>query len=415
MDHTRRFMELLGNPDKKVKVIHVAGTNGKGSTCAYMNAILCEMGIATGLFTSPHLQCMTERIVINNKQITKDEFQKVFEETYAIVEQMAEAGQPHPSFFEFLFGMAMKYFSDSCVEYVILETGLGGRLDATNVVENPVVTILTNIGLDHTAYLGDTIEQIASEKAGILKKQVPVIYDGHLEGVTSVVESIALEKGCSCRKISEDAYEIMEIDEKSIAFSLKDAYDKHVTWKIRNRGIYQVTNACLAICAMQAVAESEGLEEDQGRWQEALLATYWPGRMEEVIPSVYIDGGHNVAAIEALTKEKRTYDVILYTAVCDKEYDEIIRILCREMKAKAYIVTSIEDQRGASVSELGQAFRDYTEKPVYVEHDLKNAWNLGLDLIGEDEKMLCLGSLYLVGMIKDMIQENENTGGIQDA
>ncbi len=408
-------MELLGNPDKKVKVIHVAGTNGKGSTCAYMNAILCKMGISTGLFTSPHLQCMTERIVINNQQITKDDFQKVFEKIYVIVEQMAEEGEPHPSFFEFLFGMAMQAFCDRGVEYVILETGLGGRLDATNVVEKPAATILTNIGLDHTAYLGDTIEEIATEKAGILKKQVPVIYDGHLKCVTSVVENMALERGCSCRKISDDAYEITEIDEKSIAFSLKDAYDKHVTWKIQNRGLYQVTNASLAICAMQIIAESEGLEINQVQWQEALLSTYWPGRMEEVIPSVFIDGGHNVAAIEALTKEERIYDVILYTAVSDKEYEEMIRILCRDMKAKAYIVTSIEDQRGASVSELGQAFHKYTEKPVYVERDLKNAWNLGLDLMEKDENMLCLGSLYLVGMIKDMIQENENTGGIQDA
>ena len=177
-EHTREFLKRLGNPEQGLRIIHVAGTNGKGSVCAYMQAMLMAEGKRTGFFTSPHLVSMNERIRLNNRQITDEQFLEVFRKVKAVVDEMAEEGISHPSYFEFLFGMGMTVFAEEMPDYVILETGLGGRLDATNSVEHPVLSIITSISLDHTQYLGSTIAEIAGEKAGIIKENVPVICDG---------------------------------------------------------------------------------------------------------------------------------------------------------------------------------------------------------------------------------------------
>ena len=178
LDHTREFLKRLGDPALDRKIIHVAGTNGKGSVCAYIKAILTAEGKKTGFFTSPHLVSVNERIEICGKPVDDDAFFRIFEEVYKIAGEMEAEGLGHPSYFEFLFGMGMKAFAASDVEYIILETGLGGRLDATNAVPEPFLTVITSISLDHTDILGDTIEKIAGEKAGIIKKGVPVIFDG---------------------------------------------------------------------------------------------------------------------------------------------------------------------------------------------------------------------------------------------
>ena len=176
LGNTKAFLELLGNPQQRLKVIHVAGTNGKGSVCAYVDAMLRAQGKRTGLFTSPHLVRMNERIVIDGQQISDAEFTETFEEVKEKVGEMERKGLSHPTFFEFIFGMAMAAFAKAGVEYAVLETGLGGRLDATNVVEHPVCCVITSIGRDHMQWLGNTIEEIAAEKSGIIKAHVPVIY-----------------------------------------------------------------------------------------------------------------------------------------------------------------------------------------------------------------------------------------------
>ena len=167
LKHTKKYLEKLQNPAENCKVIHVAGTNGKGSVCAYLQAVLQAEGKKTGFFTSPHLIKINERIQIDREEISDDTFYDVFCEAYHVAQEMEQEGEGHPSYFEFLFGMGMKAFEKAGVEYIILETGLGGRLDATNAVESPVLTVITSISLDHTAILGDTIEKIAFEKAGI--------------------------------------------------------------------------------------------------------------------------------------------------------------------------------------------------------------------------------------------------------
>ena len=175
LDHTRECMRRLGHPQKKFRVIHVAGTNGKGSVCAYLDSMLRAGGYKVGLFTSPHLVKINERFKINGEMISDERFVKAFEEVQKIIKKAQEDGLDHPSYFETLFLMGMVVFKEADVDYVVLETGLGGRLDATNTVDHPLACIITSISLDHVEYLGDTIGKIAGEKAGIIKPQVPVI------------------------------------------------------------------------------------------------------------------------------------------------------------------------------------------------------------------------------------------------
>ena len=177
-EHTRELLKRLGHPDRGMKVIHVAGTNGKGSVCAFLSEMLVLAGKRTALFTSPHLVRINERFQINQVPISDELFLESYLEVQAKIDEMVEEGLPHATYFELLYATAMVAFQKERAEYVVLETGLGGRLDATNTIEHPLATVITSISLDHTEILGDTIEEIAVEKAGIIKEGVPVIYDG---------------------------------------------------------------------------------------------------------------------------------------------------------------------------------------------------------------------------------------------
>ena len=402
--HTKMLLRLLGNPQEAVKVIHVAGTNGKGSVCAYLDAMLRSEGRRTGLFTSPHLVKMNERIVIDGCPISDDAFVFVFEKILSCVRRMEEEGLPHPTFFEFLFAMAAAAFAEAGVEYAVLETGMGGRLDATNTVERPLVSVITSIGMDHMEYLGHTLEQIAGEKAGIIKPGVPVLFAETSPESDGVIERTAEKRGSLCKKIGKDAYEILGIRDKHIAFSCANAYYGNTTWKLNNIGVYQPGNALLAMEVMRFLTGEGGHPE---RWREALSELKWEGRMEEVLPGVYVDGAHNVSAVEAFAAsvpQGENGNIILFSAVRDKEYEEMIACLCRSVQADIYVVTHISDRRGTGAGTLGRIFEKYTERPVIVIESAEEALKYVLDSRGE-RTVYCLGSLYLTGMIKEMIQE----------
>mgnify|MGYP000394072649 CR=1 FL=1 len=397
---------FLGNPQNGKKIIHVAGTNGKGSVCAYLDAMLRAEGKSTGLFTSPHLVKMNERIVLNGKQISDEDFCEVFEETMQAVRKMQDAGLEHPTFFEFLFAMAMKAYDRAGMEYIVLETGLGGRLDATSSVE-PVACVITSIGLDHMEYLGDTVEQIAGEKAGIIRPEVPVFFAQTAPGSDSVIEKTAEKEGCFCKKIGKDAYEILGIEDKHIAFSCLNDYYGTTTWKLNNIGLYQPHNALLAMEVMRGLFGENGHPH---LWKEALEAVRWRGRMEEVLPGVYVDGAHNISAVKAFaeTVEKAGFaDAVLFSAVRDKDYEEMIKYLCEHTEAACYIVTQIEDARGTRADELGVVFRKYTDKPVRVIGSVKDAFEYAVSS-RRGGNVYCLGSLYLTGMIEGYLGSREN-------
>lgn len=397
--HTRRFLSFLGEPQKKLKIMHVAGTNGKGSVCAYINAMLLAQGESAGLFTSPHLMKLNERIVINNRQITDGEFVRIFEFVMERVREMEAEGLPHPTFFEMLFGMAMTAFAQAGVEYAVLETGLGGRLDATNTTDGQIVTIITSIGLDHTAILGNTISKIAFEKAGIIKPCVPVFYADTIPESNSVIEKRAAEVQAPCKKIGKDAFEILGIKDKHIAFSCINAYYGDTTWSLNNIGIYQPGNAMLALEAMRAVFGNSGHTD---LWRKALRELKWEGRMEEIWPDVYVDGAHNVSAIEGFAESvsgEGRANIVLFSVAGDKDYEDMIACLVRKVDTDFYVITRIEDKRAAQLDELSRVFEKYTDKPVFVKESLDEAFHFTLAK-QQGRRIYCLGSLYLAGMMK---------------
>lgn len=415
LEHTKTFLKRLGNPAADRKIVHVAGTNGKGSVCAYLQAILMAEGKRTGFFTSPHLVSVNERIRVDNIQIDNETFLKVFRKVLKIVRQMVEDGIEHPSYFEFLFGMGMTAFAETDVEYIILETGLGGRLDATNAIDNPALAIITSISLDHTAILGDTIEKIAGEKAGIIKPGVPVLFDGSSKKAAEVIKAKASELGVSCREVTKNAYEIQEVHRKYIAFSRRSAYDKDVIFQVPMCGCYQAMNAELALEASEYLLAGEEIHMD--RWKEALAELHWEGRMERVGAYITVDGAHNPGAMEAFVESVKALDesergemVLLFSAVSDKKYDQMIEYLCENLDVKAYVVTQIEDERGVPAEELADVFRRYTDRPVYCKERLEDAVRTAMNERGETGEIYCLGSLYLVGMMKKLL-----AGGAIDA
>lgn len=415
LEHTKTFLKRLGNPAADRKIVHVAGTNGKGSVCAYLQAILMAEGKRTGFFTSPHLVSVNERIRVDNIQIDNETFLKVFRKVLKIVRQMVEDGIEHPSYFEFLFGMGMTAFAETDVEYIILETGLGGRLDATNAIDNPALAIITSISLDHTAILGDTIEKIAGEKAGIIKPGVPVFFDGSSKKAAEVIKAKASELGVSCREVTKNAYEIQKVHRKYIAFSRRSAYDKDVIFQVPMCGCYQAMNAELALEASEYLLAGEEIHMD--RWKEALAELHWEGRMERVGAHITVDGAHNPGAMEAFVESVKALDesehgemVLLFSAVSDKKYDQMIEYLCENLDVKAYVVTQIEDERGVPAEELADVFRRYTDRPVYCKERLEDAVRTAMNERGETGEIYCLGSLYLVGMMKKLL-----AGGAIDA
>ena len=414
-ENTWELIERIGHPERRMKVIHVAGTNGKGSVCAFLSSILTHAGYRTGLFTSPHLVNITERFQINGEEVSQECFTWAFEEVKRAVDAMIADGYAHPAYFELLFAAGLLIFQREQVEYLILETGLGGRLDATNAIDNPALVIITSISLDHTAILGDTIEKIAGEKAGIIKPGVPVFFDGSSKKAAEVIKAKAAELGVSCREVTKNAYEIQEVHRKYIAFSRRSAYDKDVIFQVPMCGCYQAMNAELALEASEYLLAGEEIHMD--RWKEALAELHWEGRMERVGAHITVDGAHNPGAMEAFVESVKALDesergemVLLFSAVSDKKYDQMIEYLCENLDVKAYVVTQIEDERGVPAEKLADVFRRYTDRPVYCKERLEDAVRTAMNERGETGEIYCLGSLYLVGMMKKLL-----AGGAIDA
>ena len=259
-------------------------------------------------------------------------------------------------------------------------------------------------GLDHTEILGNTLEEIAAEKAGILKPHVPVIFADTQQESSRVIEERAGELGCPCKKIGKSAYEILKIQDGTLAFSPSNAYYGDTTWKLQNTAMYQPENAMLAMEAMRMIFGEQG---DVSGWREALSQVKWEGRMEEILPDFYVDGAHNVSAVrmfvQSIQRDRRE-KVVLFSAVREKNYEEMIRILCQEKSVSEYVITLIEDKRAAQTEELKQIFQKYTDKPVVVKEELHQALTY-LFSRKAGKAVYCLGSLYLTGMIKAITEE----------
>lgn len=409
LDNTKILMERLGNPERSMKIIHVAGTNGKGSVCAYLSSILTCAGKKTGLFTSPHLVKINERFQINQKQVSDELFMEAFDKVMSVVKEAEKDGAFHPTYFEMLFLIGMVIFEREQVEYLVMETGLGGRKDATNAVDNQMISIITSIGLDHVEYLGDTHAAIAGEKAGILKPGVPVVFDAEREDVTAVILNRAESLKSKAYPVNSGMYKINSATHKNIDFSTATGYYDTINLKISSIAEYQVKNAMLAVTALK-VMDVQGDFSD-AVIQEGIRRMRWQGRMETVLEGVILDGAHNEAGVAEFVKTVRTYQdekkiVYVFAAVNDKNYEEMIETICRETKFAEVIVTEVNSYRRTPAKELAEIFEKYTDVPVKVCENAEKAFEMGCRE-KEDGLLFCVGSLYLVGELKTLLRRNE--------
>ncbi len=407
--HTREFMERLGNPQEQFPSVHVAGSNGKGSVCAFLSSILRESGLRTGMFASPHLTDIRERFLINGQPCTREQFLEAEQFVRRTVVRMQKEGMPHPTFFEYLFGVGMVLFWKEGVECAVLETGLGGRLDATNVVRHPILTILTSISLEHTEILGNTIEQIAAEKAGIIKKGVPVLFDGNEPLAEPVIRNAVGKNQAPVTKVSWEDIKILLNDGKNIDFSMDCGYDV-TNIRIPFPAKYQAMNAALALAAVPFLRRKFEISN------EAVLQGFrkasWPGRMEETEPEVYMDGAHNVSGIrgflEAVDSLAKCPSILLFSMVQEKDYEEASRLLCQKDRWERIILTKISGNARALDPEclkscmLRELSRAGKHIPVLVIECPREAYREAMEQKKPGQKLFCAGSLYLIGELKNI-------------
>ena len=423
-ENTLELVRRLGHPERKMKVIHVAGTNGKGSVCAFLSSMLTESGKKTGLFTSPHLVDITERFQIDREQVSQEAFTRAFNRVKKEIDEMMEDGFFHPAYFELLFAAGLLIFEEAGVEYLVLETGLGGRLDATNLVEKPVACVLTTISLDHMEYLGDTVTLIAGEKAGIIKEGVPVIFDARNPESEKVILEQAAKLHAPAFGYKADMAEITGKTDKSIDFILNCRYDKPDMASVNYENLkvtvpylaeYQLVNSSLALITMRVLDQEKTIPDQQ--LAHGINATRWQGRMETVMPGVVFDGAHNDDGIKEFIRtmcqvHEHQPVSMLFTAVVEKEYEKMIQTICESAKPESVVVTQIWGDRVVPAETLAGVFRKYTDAPVTAKADVEEAFKTALEQRGEG-MLFCAGSLYLVGELKAILLKWENEKGNQ--
>ncbi|MDY4694017.1 MAG: folylpolyglutamate synthase/dihydrofolate synthase family protein [Blautia sp.] len=410
LDHTKECLKRLGNPQDKFRVIHVAGTNGKGSTCAFITSILREAGYSCGLFTSPHLVEINERFQINEKNIDNDTFLRAFNRVKTLADQLVSEGSYHPTYFEMLFLMGMLIFAEEGVDYVTLETGLGGRLDATTAIEDPVACVITSISLDHMQYLGDTVEKIAGEKAGIIVPKVPVIYDGNDPDAARVIRKRAEELGSPAFEVKRENTEILKNTCTGIDFLFKNDYYGNTVFSTPFIAGYQVMNASLALKTIEVLKNV--LPVSMERIQDGISKTRWQGRMETVLPGVIVDGAHNEDGVEKFVETAQHFQkdyplTLLFSAVDDKDYTDMIHTICSRIRFRHIVVTSVGGYRQVPAETFRDLFIQAGCSSVEAVQDIDEAFDHALKAKGEDGMLFCVGSLYLVGEIKDVIRRNK--------
>ena len=410
LENTRKVLSAMGHPERRMKLIHVAGSNGKGSVCAYLSSILTTAGKQTGLFISPHLVDINERFQLNQQMVSNELFLEAFEAVMNLVRRLLREHPDdfaHPTFFELLFLMGIYIFDRSGMEYVVLETGLGGRFDATNVIEKPLVSVITSISLEHTEYLGDTYEKIAGEKAGIIKEGCPVVYDGTRPDVESAILKKADEMHAKAYAIRPDMYKILMNTQKTIDFSMDTGYYLPMDVSISSVAEYQIMNAMEAVTAAR-VLDIGLTEEDIHKGMERM---HWEGRMETILPGVILDGAHNDSGVEEFVKTARRFQkdtkvTLLFSCVKEKDYEGMIRTICENLDLSCVVVTYIESERLVPADELAFLFMKYTKQKVTAIASIPEAFDEALREKG-DGILFCVGSLYLAGSIKSMIRSRE--------
>ena len=386
LENTRRLAALAGNPQDKLRFIHVAGTNGKGSTCAMLESIYRASGLRVGMFTSPHLVAFGERIQVNRQLINEADVARLVQEMQPMLAQFP--ADSHPTFFEVVTVMALRYFTEQGCDLVIWETGLGGRLDATNIV-TPLASVITNIQFDHQQWLGDTIDKIAFEKAGIIKPGVPLITAVDDRAAMGVLFKTAQERNAPFWLVSRALAEEVEVR----------------GFRVPLAGEHQVINAATAVWTARAIAKEISVSDDAMR--AGLAGVEWPGRLQTVArPSgrkILLDGAHNVGSAEMLRNALWEFSgakrlTLVLGVMRDKDWQPMCRLLA-PLSAKILLVP-VASRRAASTAELAPACREANPAAEVVECVSLAA---ALERAGYDPFVVVTGSLYLVGEAMELL------------
>ena len=402
LENMRALMDKLGRPQDKLAMVHVAGTNGKGSTCAMLERMLREAGYKTGLYTSPYIEIYNERIRINGRPVAGETLAALVETVFPAVEACVEEGY---AITEFELGTALAFaaFSREAVDLAIIEVGLGGKLDPTNII-TPLVSVITEVGLDHMAYLGDTIEAIAGEKAGIMKPSVPVVLSARDEAALAVLRGEAA--GLGIEVIEPDAKNVREARDGVVL-------DMHVGGRMLRdlavslAGGHQAENACGALGAVDALCKA-GYTVPEAAIRAALADVHWPGRLER-FGHVILDGAHNDPGVRALCaycdkwvdKEKT---VLLTCMMEDKETARMSALLAA--RVRCVVATQLGMPRAMKAEALAATFEAHGAK-AYSRSDVAEALAYARSVAGEDGTVLCAGSLYLIGAVRALLRKEK--------
>ena len=408
-EDTERFFDFLGRPGERAKIVHVAGTNGKGSVCAFVTSVLERAGISTGLFSSPHLVDIRERFRLNGEMISREAFASCLNRVMDSLELFrAETGKAeyHPTFFELLFFMGMLWFSDQKAEAIVLETGMGGRLDATNVVRRPAVCVITRIGLDHMEYLGDTKEKIAAEKAGIIKPRVPVVFWDEDPSVSRVIVEKAKKIDAETIPVSEEEVGFFNFKNKTVDFSMRSGYYEYIRVCLHTPAVYQRQNAALAVRALE-VLNGELMQEPEAAKritreaiEEGLSAAHWSGRMEEVLPGVIIDGAHNEDGVHAFLESVRHDGCegrrsLLFSVVSDKRAGRMAEQILESGLFSRIVAAPMKSGRSLTREQLDEIWMGQAE----LYDSPEKAFDTLIREKGKKDMVYAAGSLYLAGQL----------------
>lgn len=411
LENVAKLLQMLGNPQEKLKIIHVAGTNGKGSTCSYLNSILISAGYKTGLYTSPFLEEFNERIKINGINIDDEALAETISEVKAKIDIMIEEGLDHPTEFEIITAAAFLYFERQSTDFVVLEVGLGGRLDATNVC-TPIISLIASISLDHTQYLGDTLAKIAYEKGGIIKHNVPTVLYNQSEEVICAIKNICQERNSALFITQDSSIEITKesIESQTINLTLFD--EKYDNIELRLLGKHQSKNLLLALTAIKVLEKNNHIVISKEALYKGILETKWPGRMELIskYPLTIIDGAHNEDGARNLASTIDTYlsdkkITLVFGMLKDKDIQSVVDILFP--KADNIVITIPHSDRAASIEDMKAILmpfiKDHDKKHIEYIDTIENAVVYAQSHTQKEEAVLYAGSLYMIGDVRKML------------
>lgn len=402
------MMERLGHPVNKIKAIHVAGTNGKGSTVSYLRNILQEAGYKVGTFTSPYIETFNERISVNGYPISDDEIVSLLNAIKPLAEELEELELGGPTEFEVITAMALYYFGERAdIDFVIMEVGLGGRFDSTNIIK-PLASVITSIGLDHMNILGESIEEIASEKAGIIKQNIPVVSAVSQEEAIDIIFNKAKEEKSPFYQLEQDFFILNHQSNNGETFTLKAHNKTFQNLTITMKGAHQVRNASLAVIVVQILQTNGVLQVRDSQLVAGLAKTKWIGRFEEISkePQVILDGAHNPEGVKSLVDTIKTHLSdkkvhLIFSALADKKLHVMIEQL--EEVAHTLTFTSFEFPRAAKTSELyenssrGEKIRTIDNWHEALDHEIEHVAS------EENAVLVVTGSLYFIAEVRSYL------------